>query len=181
MRIQILGACGKFMSGLALMAKQLGHDVVGLDKNIHSELAQQLLDVGIPLHEGYGAELLDAQADCVVVGNVMSRGYPVVEALLDSGLPYTSGPQWLAEQVLASRWVIAVSGTHGKTTTSSMVAWILESAGLNPGFLIGGVPHNFGITARLTDSPFFVIEADENMTVRFLINVRNLFTIVPRP
>jgi UDP-N-acetylmuramate: L-alanyl-gamma-D-glutamyl-meso-diaminopimelate ligase len=161
MRIQILGACGKFMSGLALMAKQLGHDVVGLDKNIHSELAQQLLDVGIPLHEGYGAELLDAQADCVVVGNVMSRGYPVVEALLDSGLPYTSGPQWLAEQVLASRWVIAVSGTHGKTTTSSMVAWILESAGLNPGFLIGGVPHNFGITARLTDSPFFVIEADE--------------------
>jgi len=149
------------MSGLALMAKQLGHDVVGIDKNIKSELAQQLLDAGIPLQEGYEANLLDKQADCVVVGNVMSRGYPIIEALLDSGLPYTSGPQWLAEQVLASRWVLAVSGTHGKTTTSSMVAWILESAGLNPGFLIGGVPHNFGVTARLTSSPFFVIEADE--------------------
>ncbi len=161
MRIQILGACGKFMSGLALMAKQLGHDVVGIDKNIQSELAQQLVDAGIPLQEGYGADLLDRQADCVVVGNVMSRGYPVVEALLDSGLPYTSGPQWLAQNVLTSRWVIAVSGTHGKTTTSSMVAWILESAGLNPGFLIGGVPHDFGITARLTNSPYFVIEADE--------------------
>ena len=161
MRIQILGACGKFMSGLALMAKQLGHEVSGIDKNIHSELAQQLLDVGIPLQEGYDAHLLDREADCVVVGNVMSRGYPIVEALLDSGLPYTSGPQWLAEHVLASRWVIAVSGTHGKTTTTSMVSWILESAGLNPGFLIGGVPHNFGVTARLTESRFFVIEADE--------------------
>lgn len=161
MRIQILGACGKFMSGLALMAKQLGHEVSGIDKNIHSELAQQLLDAGIPLQEGYDAHLLDTQAECVVVGNVMSRGYPIVEALLDSGLPYTSGPQWLAEHVLASRWVVAVSGTHGKTTTSSMVAWILESAGLNPGFLIGGEPHNFDNTARLTDSQFFVIEADE--------------------
>lgn len=161
MRIQILGACGKFMSGLALMAKQLGHDVIGLDKNIHSELARQLIDVGIPLQEGYDADLLDKTADCVVVGNVMSRGYPVVEALLDSGLPYTSGPQWLAEHVLASKWVIAVSGTHGKTTTTSLVSWILESAGLNPGFLIGGEPHNFGVTARLTESPFFVIEADE--------------------
>lgn len=161
MRIQILGACGKFMSGLALMAKQLGHEVSGIDKNIHSELAQQLIDVGIPLKEGYEAELLDREADCVVVGNVMSRGYPIVEALLDSGLPYTSGPQWLADHVLASRWVIAVSGTHGKTTTTSMVSWILEKAGLNPGFLVGGVPHNFGVTARLTESQFFVIEADE--------------------
>ncbi len=161
MRIQILGACGKFMSGLALMAKQLGHDVSGIDKNIHSELADQLRDAGIPLSEGYEANLLDRTADCVVVGNVMSRGYPVIEALLDAGLPYVSGPQWLAEQVLASRWVIAVSGTHGKTTTTSMVAWILESAGLNPGFLIGGVPNNFGVTARLTDAKYFVIEADE--------------------
>ncbi|MDQ2993428.1 MAG: UDP-N-acetylmuramate:L-alanyl-gamma-D-glutamyl-meso-diaminopimelate ligase [Pseudomonadota bacterium] len=161
MRIQILGACGKFMSGLALMAKQLGFDVSGIDKNIHSELADQLRDVGIPLTEGYGAELLDEKADMVVVGNVMSRGYPIVEALLDAGLPYVSGPQWLAEQVLHSRWVIAVSGTHGKTTTTSIVSWILECAGLNPGFLIGGIPNNFGITARLTDSKFFVIEADE--------------------
>lgn len=161
MRIQILGACGKFMSGLALMAKQLGHEVSGIDKNCQSELAQQLLDVGITLQEGYDASLLDHQADCVVVGNVMSRGYPIIEALIDSGLPYTSGPQWLAEHVLTSRWVVAISGTHGKTTTSSMVAWILESAGLNPGFLIGGIPHNFGVTARLTNAPYFVIEADE--------------------
>lgn len=161
MRIQILGACGKFMSGLALMAKQLGHEVSGIDKNIQSELAQQLLDVGIPLAAGYDAELLDLEADLVVVGNVMSRGYPIVEALLNAGIPYISGPQWLAEQVLSTRWVLAVSGTHGKTTTTSLLAWILESAGLNPGFLIGGVPNNFGITARLTDSKFFVIEADE--------------------
>lgn len=161
MRIQILGACGKFMSGLALMAKQLGHEVSGIDKNIHSELAEQLRAVGIPLSEGYDANLLDRQADCVVVGNVMSRGYPIVEALLNAGIPYVSGPQWLADQVLASRWVIAVSGTHGKTTTTSMIAWILEHAGLNPGFLIGGIPNNFGITARLTDAKYFVIEADE--------------------
>lgn len=161
MRVQILGACGKFMSGLALMAKQLGHEVSGIDKNIHSELADQLRAVGIPLTAGYDAHLLDQEADCVVVGNVMSRGYPIVESLLDSGIPYVSGPQWLAEHVLASRWVIAVSGTHGKTTTTSMIAWILEYAGLNPGFLIGGIPNNFGITARLTDSKFFVIEADE--------------------
>ncbi len=160
MRIHILGICGTFMAGLAVLAKQLGHEVSGSDQNVYPPMSDQLIAQGITLKEGYCAENLDAP-DLVIIGNALSRGNAEVEAVLNRGLRYTSGAQWLAENVLQDKWVLAVAGTHGKTTTSSMVAWILEANGFNPSFLIGGIPLNFGVSARLTDSNFFVIEADE--------------------
>ncbi len=161
MHVHILGICGTFMGGVALIAREAGHTVTGADSGVYPPMSTMLAEHGIALHEGYDAEQLDSAPDCVVVGNALSRGNPVIEHLLNTGLDYSSGPQWLAEQVLRDRWVLAVSGTHGKTTTASILAWILEYAGLKPGFLIGGVPVNFGRSARLGESPFFVIEADE--------------------
>ncbi len=167
MHIHILGICGTFMGGLAAIARQAGHKVTGCDANVYPPMSSQLLAQGIDLIEGYGAGQIDLAPDLWVVGNVVTRGNPLMEAVLDRGEPYISGPQWLAENILPSKWVLAVAGTHGKTTTSAMLAWILEAAGMNPGFLIGGVPQNFGISARLTDSRFFVIEADEYDTAFF--------------
>lgn len=167
MHIHILGICGTFMGGLAVLARGAGHTVTGCDAGVYPPMSTQLEAQGITLIEGYGAQQLDLKPDLFVVGNVVSRGNPLMEAILDRGLPYVSGPQWLGEHVLANKWVLAVAGTHGKTTTSSMLAWLLEDAGLNPGFLIGGVPLNFGVSARLTDSNFFVIEADEYDTAFF--------------
>ena len=167
MRVHILGICGTFMGGIAALAKAAGHRVSGADANVYPPMSTQLKKLGIELREGYDDRTLDAGLDCVVVGNALSRGLAVVEALLDSRLPYYSGPQWLAENVLRDKWVLAVSGTHGKTTTASMLAWILERAGLDPGFLIGGVPENFGISARLGGSQYFVVEADEYDTAFF--------------
>ena len=161
MHIHILGICGTFMGGIALLARAAGHKVTGCDANVYPPMSTQLEEQGIGLVEGYGVEQLGLKPDVFVVGNAISRGNPLLEAVLDQGLPYVSGPQWLAENVLQGRWVLAVAGTHGKTTTTSLLAWILEDAGLNPGFLVGGVPKNFGVSARLTESPFFVIEADE--------------------
>jgi UDP-N-acetylmuramate: L-alanyl-gamma-D-glutamyl-meso-diaminopimelate ligase len=166
MRVHILGVCGTFMGGIAAIAKEAGHDVSGADQNVYPPMSTQLKSLGVALVEGYDAPIA-ADVESVVVGNALSRGKPVVEALLDSGRAYASGPQWLAEHVLRDRWVLAVSGTHGKTTTTSMLAWILEYAGLNPGFLVGGVPSNFGISARLGGSQFFVVEADEYDTAFF--------------
>ena len=165
--IHILGICGTFMGGIALLARELGYRVTGSDASVYPPMSTQLRAAGIDLMEGYLPEHLQPQPDCVVVGNAMTRGNPLVEHLLNSGLPYTSGPQWLAEHVLQNKWVLAVSGTHGKTTTSSMLAWILEHAGMAPGFLIGGVPGNFGVSARCGDSDFFVVEADEYDTAFF--------------
>ena len=161
MHLHILGICGTFMGGVALLARAAGHKVTGCDANVYPPMSTQLEAQGISLIEGYDAAQVDLAADVFVVGNAVSRGNPLLEAILDRGLPYVSGPQWLAEHVLAGRWVLAVAGTHGKTTTTSLLAWMLEDAGLNPGFLVGGVPQNFGVSARLTESPFFVIEADE--------------------
>jgi UDP-N-acetylmuramate: L-alanyl-gamma-D-glutamyl-meso-diaminopimelate ligase len=161
MHIHILGICGTFMGGIAAIAKSLGHKVTGSDKNVYPPMSSQLLELGIELHQGYDAEQFTQEPDLVIIGNALSRGNPAVEYVLNRNMAYTSGPQWLLENVLKDRWVLAVSGTHGKTTTSSMLAWILERAGFNPGYLIGGVPQNFGTSARLGDSPFFVIEADE--------------------
>ncbi len=161
MHLHILGICGTFMGGVALLARAAGHKVTGCDANVYPPMSTQLEAQGITLIEGYDAAQVDLAADVFVVGNAVSRGNPLLEAILDRGLPYVSGPQWLAEHVLAGRWVLAVAGTHGKTTTTSLLAWMLEDAGLNPGFLVGGVPQNFGVSARLTESPFFVIEADE--------------------
>lgn len=165
MHIHILGICGTFMGGIAQLARAAGHRVTGCDAGVYPPMSTQLEAAGIELVEGYGVEQLALAPDCYVVGNAISRGNPLLEAVLDRGLPYISGPQWLADNVLQGRWVLAVAGTHGKTTTSAMLAWILEDAGLSPGFLIGGVPLNFGVSARLSgkssDSPFFVIEADE--------------------
>ena len=155
------------MGGVAAIARADGHRVTGSDSNVYPPMSTQLEALGIELIEGYGAAQLDPVPDVVVVGNVMTRGQPVVEALLDRGIPYASGPEWLAREVLRERWVLAVAGTHGKTTTSSLLAWILEHAGLEPGFLIGGVPANFGTSARLGAAPFFVIEADEYDTAFF--------------
>ncbi len=155
------------MGGIAAIAKAAGFRVTGSDLNVYPPMSTQLTALGIDFVQGYGAAQLDSQPDIVVVGNALSRGSPVVEALLDRGLAYTSGPLWLAEHVLKDRHVLAVAGTHGKTTTSSMLAWILEHAGLNPGFLIGGVPSNFDATARLGAAPYFVIEADEYDTAFF--------------
>jgi UDP-N-acetylmuramate: L-alanyl-gamma-D-glutamyl-meso-diaminopimelate ligase len=167
MKIHILGICGTFMGGVALIARELGHAVSGSDANVYPPMSTQLEAAGITLMEGFDADHLDPPPDQVVVGNAMSRGNPAVEYMLDRGLSYVSGPQWLAENVLHDRWVLAVSGTHGKTTTSGMLAWILESAGLHPGFLIGGVPQNFALSARAGDAPFFVVEADEYDTAFF--------------
>lgn len=161
MHIHILGICGTFMGSLALLAKELGHRVTGSDINVYPPMSTQLEEQGIALMQVYSAEHLKPAPDLVVVGNALSRGNPAVEYMLDAGLPYVSGPQWLAEHVLQGRWVLAVAGTHGKTTTSSMLAWILEYAGMQPGFLIGGVPQNFGVSARLGETDFFVVEADE--------------------
>lgn len=167
MHIHILGICGTFMGGLALLARELGMTVSGSDANVYPPMSEQLAAAGINVSEGYEPSHLEPAPDLVVMGNAMTRGNPAVEYVLNKGLPYVSGPQWLAEHVLRGRWVLAVSGTHGKTTTSSLLAWILEHAGMSPGFLIGGVPGNFGETARLGNTPFFVIEADEYDTAFF--------------
>src|SRR5690554_1236803 len=161
MHIHILGICGTFMGSLAILARQLGHKVTGSDQNVYPPMSTQLEQQGIEVKEGYDPDHLTPRPDMVVIGNAMSRGNPAVEYVLDEGIPYTSGPQWLADHVLQGRWVMAVSGTHGKTTTTTMLAWILEQAGMAPGFLIGGVPQGFPVSARLGETPFFVIEADE--------------------
>ena len=175
--IHIIGIGGTFMGGLAAIAQEAGFKVSGCDVKMYPPMSTQLADLGIAVHEGFDAEQLNEfPADVYVVGNVAKRGMPVIEAILNRGLPYVSGPQWLAENVLHGRWVLGVAGTHGKTTTASMLAWVLEYAGLSPGFLIGGIPQNFGISARLPQapkadpasrSPFFVIEADEYDTAFF--------------
>jgi UDP-N-acetylmuramate: L-alanyl-gamma-D-glutamyl-meso-diaminopimelate ligase len=167
MHIHILGICGTFMGGIAAIAKQAGYRVTGCDANVYPPMSTQLEAQGIELIEGFGIEQLELKPDVFVIGNVVSRGNTLMEEILDQGLPYVSGPQWLADTLLRDKWVLGVAGTHGKTTTTSMLAWILEYAGLTPGFLIGGVPQNFGISARITESPFFVIEADEYDTAFF--------------
>jgi UDP-N-acetylmuramate: L-alanyl-gamma-D-glutamyl-meso-diaminopimelate ligase len=171
MHIHILGICGTFMGGLAVLAKEAGHKVTGCDANVYPPMSTQLRAQGIELIEGYGQHQLSLQPDLYVVGNVVSRGNSLMETIMNRGLPYMSGPQWMGEYILHDKWVLAVAGTHGKTTTASMLAWILEQAGYNPGFLIGGVPLNFGISARLggttAEAPFFVIEADEYDTAFF--------------
>jgi UDP-N-acetylmuramate: L-alanyl-gamma-D-glutamyl-meso-diaminopimelate ligase len=159
--IHILGICGTFMGGLAVIARQMGYQVSGSDQNVYPPMSTQLEQQGITLMEGYNASNLDNIPDLVIIGNALSRGNPEVEAVLNRGLKYVSGPQWLAEHVLHNKWVLGVAGTHGKTTTTSMLSWILEHQGFNPGFLIGGIPLNLGISARLGESDFFVIEADE--------------------
>ena len=162
MHIHILGICGTFMGGLAVLASELKLKVTGSDQNVYPPMSTQLNELGIKIVQGYeDTDQLLPKPDCVVVGNVMTRGMPVIESLLNQDIPFSSGPQFLAEQLLKNRHVLAVSGTHGKTTTSSMLAWILEHAGLNPGFLIGGIPNNFGISARLGTGQYFVVEADE--------------------
>jgi UDP-N-acetylmuramate: L-alanyl-gamma-D-glutamyl-meso-diaminopimelate ligase len=167
MHLHILGICGTFMGGVALLARALGHQVSGSDANVYPPMSTQLEAAGIDLMEGYDPAHLEPAPDQVVVGNAMSRGNPAVEAMLDRGLRYVSGPQWLAENLLPGRWSLAAAGTHGKTTTASMLAWILEDAGLEPGFLIGGVPRDFGVSARLGGGSFFVVEADEYDTAFF--------------
>jgi UDP-N-acetylmuramate: L-alanyl-gamma-D-glutamyl-meso-diaminopimelate ligase len=176
MHIHILGICGTFMGGIAVLAKQAGHRVTGCDANVYPPMSTQLVAQGIELIEGFDPSQTKLNPDMYVIGNVVSRGNPLMEEILNQGLPYISGPQWLSENVLQGKWVLAVAGTHGKTTTASMLAWILEYAGLAPGFLIGGVPENFGVSARLPQqpkqdtksvSPFFVIEADEYDTAFF--------------
>ena len=174
MHIHILGICGTFMGGLAALAREAGHRVTGCDANVYPPMSDQLRALGIELIEGYGADQLALKPDVFVVGNVVSRGNPLMEAVLDAGVRYTSGPQWLSDEVLAGRHVLAVAGTHGKTTTTSMLAWILDDTGLEPGFLVGGVPMNFGVSARLgrldgagPHGAPFVIEADEYDTAFF--------------
>ena len=161
MHIHILGICGTFMSGVAILAQQSGHRVTGSDMNVYPPMSTQLEEQGIQLMQGYDPSHLQPQPDCVVVGNVIKRGNPAMEYVLANNIPYFSGPQWLAENVLKNRWVIGVAGTHGKTTTTSLVTWILDAANKKPGFLIGGVPENFRVSARLGEEPYFVIEADE--------------------
>ncbi|MGI1669107.1 MAG: UDP-N-acetylmuramate:L-alanyl-gamma-D-glutamyl-meso-diaminopimelate ligase [Neptuniibacter sp.] len=167
MHIHILGICGTFMGSLAILAKQLGHRVTGSDQNVYPPMSTQLEQQGIELIQGYAPEQFEPEPDLVIVGNAMSRGNPAVEYVLNKGLKYTSGPQWLSENLLNEKWVLAVAGTHGKTTTSTMLARILDHAGMEPGFLIGGVPLDFGVSARIGNSPFFVIEADEYDTAFF--------------
>jgi UDP-N-acetylmuramate: L-alanyl-gamma-D-glutamyl-meso-diaminopimelate ligase len=161
MHIHILGICGTFMGGIAQLAVAAGHKVTGCDANVYPPMSDQLRGAGIELIEGFNTTQLALKPDVFLVGNAISRGNPLLESILDQGLPYVSGPQWLADNILQGRWVLGVAGTHGKTTTSSMLAWILEDANMAPGFLIGGVPLNFGVSARLGETPFFVIEADE--------------------
>ncbi len=175
MHLHILGICGTFMGGLAALAREAGHTVTGCDAGVYPPMSDQLRALGIELIEGYSADQLRLKPDVFVVGNVVSRArlsdgtpkFPLMEAILDAGLPYTSGPQWLAEQLLPGRHVVAVAGTHGKTTTTAMTSWILQAAGLQPGFLVGGVPLNFGVSARLGAGHAFVIEADEYDTAFF--------------
>jgi UDP-N-acetylmuramate: L-alanyl-gamma-D-glutamyl-meso-diaminopimelate ligase len=167
MHIHILGICGTFMAGLAALAKQAGHQVTGCDAQVYPPMSTQLENDGIGLIEGYSVAQLALKPDLFIIGNVISRGNPLLEAILNQGLPYTSGAQWLGEHILANKWVMAVAGTHGKTTTTAMLAWILEYAGMAPGFLIGGVPNNFPFSARLGQTDFFVIEADEYDTAFF--------------
>lgn len=167
MHIHILGICGTFMGGLALLARELGYEVSGSDAGVYPPMSTQLEAAGIQLHEGYTIDALEPVPDLVVIGNAMSRGNTVVEYVLDRNLPYTSGPQFLSEHVLRDRWVLAVAGTHGKTTTASMLAQILDQCGLAPGFLIGGIAEDFGISARLGNAPFFIVEADEYDTAFF--------------
>src|SRR3989441_11271383 len=165
--IHILGICGTFMGGIAAIARTAGYRVTGCDANVYPPMSTQLLAQGIELTEGYGADQLALKPDLWLIGNVVSRGNPLVEAILHQGHAYVSGPQWLVDTILADKRVLAVAGTHGKTTTSSMLAWILEDAGLAPGFLIGGIPQNFGVSARLGNKKHFVIEADEYDTAFF--------------
>ena len=167
MHLHILGICGTFMGGIALLARAAGHRVTGCDTNVYPPMSTQLASQGIELTEGWAAEQAALEPDVFVIGNVVTRGNPLMEEILNRGLPFTSGPQWLKENVLAGRWVAAVAGTHGKTTVASMLAWILEHAGLAPGFLIGGIPENFRASARLSDGAFFVVEADEYDTAFF--------------
>jgi UDP-N-acetylmuramate: L-alanyl-gamma-D-glutamyl-meso-diaminopimelate ligase len=176
MHLHILGICGTFMGGLAALAREAGHRVTGCDAAVYPPMSEQLSALGIELIEGYGPEQLALEPDLFVVGNVVSRGNPLMEAILDAGTRYTSGPQWLADHILPGRHVLAVAGTHGKTTTTAMLAWVLEEAGLQPGFLVGGVPLNFGVSARLGSVDIgrrgsigapFVIEADEYDTAFF--------------
>ena len=180
MHIHILGICGTFMGSLAQLAKELGHKVTGSDANVYPPMSTQLEAAGIALTEGFDPAQLNPAPDLVIVGNAMSRGNPCVEHVLDHNLKYTSGPQFLREHVLHDKWVLAVAGTHGKTTTSSMLAWILEYAHMEPGYLIGGVSKNFPTSARLGGSPFFVVEADEYDSA-FLISAVNLFTTMHAP
>ncbi|GGY72226.1 UDP-N-acetylmuramate:L-alanyl-gamma-D-glutamyl-meso-diaminopimelate ligase [Pseudoduganella plicata] len=171
MHIHILGICGTFMGGLAVLAKEAGHKVTGCDANVYPPMSTQLEAQGIELIQGFDKDQVNLNPDLYVIGNVVARGNALVEEILNRSLPYVSGPQWIGEHILRHKWVLAVAGTHGKTTTSAMLAWILEDAGYAPGFLIGGVPMNFGVSARLTgpgaDSEFFVIEADEYDTAFF--------------
>ena len=167
MHIHIIGICGTFMGGIAALARAAGHKVTGCDANVYPPMSTQLNDLGIGIIEGYDLSQLDEVPDYVVIGNAMSRGNAMVEAVLDRRIPYCSGPQWLSEHVLHKRHVLAVSGTHGKTTTASLLAWILQDAGLEPGFLIGGIPVNFDVSARFGESKFFVVEADEYDTAFF--------------
>ena len=167
MHIHILGICGTFMGGIAVLAKQAGHKVTGCDANVYPPMSTQLESQGIGLIEGFSPDQLKLNADVYVIGNVVSRGNPLMEEILNRGLPYISGPQWLLENILHEKWVLAVAGTHGKTTTTSMLSWVLEYGKLKPGFLVGGVPENFGVSARLTETPFFVVEADEYDTAFF--------------
>ncbi len=167
MHIHILGICGTFMGGIAAIAREAGHRVTGCDANVYPPMSDQLQALGIDLIEGFGADQMACKPDLFVIGNVVTRGNALMEAILDAGAAYTSGPQWLAENVLRGRHVMAVAGTHGKTTTTSMLAWILDQAGQKPGFLVGGVPLNFGISARLGEGSAFVIEADEYDTAFF--------------
>ncbi|WP_420226999.1 UDP-N-acetylmuramate:L-alanyl-gamma-D-glutamyl-meso-diaminopimelate ligase [Pigmentiphaga litoralis] len=175
MHLHILGICGTFMGGLALIARAAGHRVTGCDAGVYPPMSTQLTEQGIDLIEGFGADQLALRPDLFVIGNVVTRGNPLMEAILDAGLPYTSGPQWLGEHVLAGRHVLAIAGTHGKTTTTAMLAWILDQAGLAPSFLVGGVPQDFGMSARLGTTPapaaagrnVFAIEADEYDTAFF--------------
>ena len=171
MHIHILGICGTFMGGLAVLAKEAGHKVTGCDANVYPPMSTQLEAQGIELIQGFDKDQVNLNPDLYVIGNVVSRGNALVEEILNRSLPYVAGPQWIGEHILRHKWVLAVAGTHGKTTTSAMLAWILEDAGYAPGFLIGGVPMNFGVSARLSgpgaDSEFFVIEADEYDTAFF--------------
>ena len=167
MNIHILGICGTFMAGVALLARALGHRVSGQDAGVYPPMSTQLAEQGISLHEGYGPQAIPEDTELVVIGNALSRGNPAVEYVLERGLRYTSGAQWLGDHLLQGRWVLAVAGTHGKTSTASMLAWILEDAKMAPGYLIGGIPENFGLSARLGETPFFVVEADEYDTAFF--------------
>jgi len=167
MHIHILGICGTFMGGIAVLAQQAGHKVTGCDANVYPPMSTQLEAQGVRLIEGFDPSQIALRPDLFVIGNVVARGNPLMEEILNRGLPYISGPQWLLENILHDKWALAVAGTHGKTTTASMLAWILEYGQLHPGFLIGGVPENFGLSARLTETPFFVVEADEYDTAFF--------------